>query len=170
LPFYASCRLRAATKKKIENTRLNTFAGVNMQIKNVKNRTFKPFVETEGVQLFFDTGINPLTGLLSILIESERVVAAGKGTYGIVNEYLGDGKTEYKFKASKERNDIPLQVLLDCPKLIDCVDEREVNDYVSPFLQSIQNSSSSDFGEKSVAFDSDGNPLDDDEETAEIEE
>lgn len=169
LPFYASCRLRSATRKKIENKRLDTFAGVNMHMKNVKNRTFKPFVETEGVQLFFDTGINPVSGLLSCLLESERVVGKA-GNYVVLPNYLPDGRDEYKFKASKERNDVPVQVLLDCPKLIDAASTQEVADYLSAFSDAINNSASSDFEEKTVAFDADGNPLDrDDPETMEEE-
>lgn len=169
LPFYASCRLRSSTKKKIENKRLNTFAGVNMMIKNVKNRSFKPFVQSEGIQLFFDTGVNPLSGLLSCLLESERIV--GKtGNFTVMPEFLPEGKTEYKFKSSKERNDVPTQVLLDCPKLIDGTTTEEVAEYLAAFGNAINNSSSADFEEKSVAFDSDGNPVDqDDPETMEEE-
>ena len=69
LPFYAALRFRTSTKKKIENKRLETFAGVNMKIQNVKNRLFRPFVESEGIQLYFDHGINPISGLLSLLIQ-----------------------------------------------------------------------------------------------------
>lgn len=169
LPFYASCRIRSATRKKIENKRLDTFAGVNMHMKNVKNRTFKPFVESEGVQLFFDTGINPVSGLLSCLLESERIVGS-KGNFKVNRTFLPEGSADYSFKSSKERNDVPVQVLLDCPKLIDLTTTEEVNDYLHSFMDAINNSNSDDFLEKSVAFDADGNPLDqDDPETTEQE-
>jgi recombination protein RecA len=167
LPFYASCRLRSATRKKIENKRLDTFAGVNMHMKNVKNRTFKPFVETEGVQLFFDTGINPVSGLLTCLLESERIVGS-KGNFKVNRTYLPDGSQDYSFKSSKERNDVPVQVLLDCPKLIDAESTQEVETYLSSFMDAIRNSNSDDFTEKAVAFDADGNPMDqEDPETME---
>lgn len=169
LPFYASCRLRTATKKKIENKRLDTFAGVNMAIKNVKNRSFKPFVQSEGVQLFFDTGVNPISGILSCLIEAERITGKN-GNYTVMPEFLPEGKTEYKFKASKEVNAVPMQALLDCPKLIDGDSTEDVQAYLQSFGEAIANSDSADFQEKAVAFDSDGNPLDqDDPETAEEE-
>lgn len=158
LEFSASCRLRLQAKKKIENKRLETFAGVNIQMKNVKNRTFRPFVESEGIQLFFDSGLNPVAGLLSILRESERIVL-GKGSYSVAPAYLPDGQTDYKFKASKARNIIPVQVLLDCPALIDAKDTQEVQDYLAPFSVSIASSQSPDFGEKKLAFDSEGNPI-----------
>lgn len=169
LPFYASCRLRTATKKKIENKRLGTFAGVNMQVRNVKNRTFRPFVETEGIQMYFDTGINPLTGLLTTFIESERITGKG-GNYKVARDFLPDGRDEYNFKSSKERNDVPLQLLLDCPKIIDAVDTQEVMDYMAVFQLAIENTSSGDFSENEIAFDADGNPIGYDDETAEMEE
>lgn len=170
LPFYASCRLRTATRKKIENTRLKTFAGVNMHVKNVKNRSFRPFVESEGIQLYFDTGVNPLTGLLSCLVQSERVTGSG-GNFSVAADFLPDGKEVYKFKSSLTRNDVPLQVLLDCPKLVDAESTNEVQEYMNAFGESIRNGNSTDFSEIAVAFDADGNPIDqDDEETSEMEE
>jgi recombination protein RecA len=170
LPFYASLRLRTATRKKIENKKTSSFAGVNMHIKNIKNRSFRPFVETEGVQLFFDNGINPLTGLLSILINAGRIEQSGKGTYSIKAEFIGDAKPEYKFKGSMEKNTVALQVLLDNPKLIDAVDAQEVLDYVAPYKEAMASSESDEFNEKELGFDADGNPLDQDEETSEMED
>lgn len=171
LPFYASCRLRTATRKKIENKRLKTFAGVNMHVKNVKNRSFRPFVESEGVQLYFDTGVNPLTGLLSCLIQAERIApSGGGGMFAVAADYLPEGSSEYKFKSALARNDVPMQVLLDCPKLVDATTSEEVQVYMDAFGDAIRNSGSDDFEEKSVAFDSDGNPTDQgDDETAELE-
>lgn len=151
LPFYASCRFRTATRKKIENKRLDTFAGVNMHVKNVKNRTFRPYVETQGVQLFFDNGINPISGLLSCLIESERVAASSPGNYYVMPDYLPEGLAEYKFKASKVRNDVPLELILNCPALVDAADRAEVEAYIAPFMNAINNSLSDDFEEKAVA-------------------
>lgn len=167
LPFYASIRLRTSTKKKIENKRLGTFAGVNMHIKNVKNRAFSPFRETEGVQLFFDTGINPISGILTALLQAERIQGKG-GNYFVMPQYLPEGKTEYKFKASKERNDVPVQLLLDCPTLIDATTSEEVKEYLSTFGAAIAASASDDFLEKGLAFDADGNPLESDAETDEL--
>ena len=170
LPFYASCRLRTATRMKIENKRLKMFAGVNMQVKNVKNRSFRPFVESSGVQLYFDTGVNPLSGLLSCFIQGERVVPTGKGMFAVTKAYLPEGREEYKFRGSLDRNDVPMALLLDCPKLIDAETTEEVQTYMDAFGDAIRNSGSEDFAEMQVAFDADGNPLDVDEETAESEE
>lgn len=169
LPFYASCRLRTASRRKIENKELKTFAGVNMHVKNVKNRTFKPFVETEGVKLFFDTGINPLSGLLTMLIQSERIVPKSPGNYTVAEKYLLDPTQPYNFKASKELNEVPMQVLCDCPALVDAKDSEEVRKYMSVSQDAIDNSNSEAFSEKAVAFDADGNPTEYDDETAELD-
>lgn len=163
LPFYAAQRFRTSTKKKIENKRLGTFAGVNVKVKNVKNRLFRPFVESEGIQLYFESGINPVSGLLTLLIQSERITA--QGTHFLVaQDYLPEGSAEYKFKASRERNEVPLKVLLECPKLVDADDKATLETYLNPFTEAIGSSSSDDFNEKAIAFDEDENPLDADEE------
>jgi recombination protein RecA len=162
LPFYASCRLRTATRKKIENKRLETFAGVNMHVKNVKNRSFRPFVESEGIKLYFDTGVNPISGLLSCLINSDRVKPGTGGNYEVTPEYLPENTPSYKFKAARANNDVPLQVLYDCPKLIDASSTEEVKEYLKPFMDSITNSENNDFEEMAVSFDVDGNPVESD--------
>lgn len=174
LPFYASCRFRTSTKKKIDNKRLGTFAGVNMKVANVKNRSCSPFIESEGIQLYFDTGINPIAGLLSLMIQSERIVPVPKKGWGVVAKYLPEGKDEYTFKATKEANTVPLQVFLDCPALLDAKDKAELVAYLAPSMNAVVNSSNADFIEKSIAFDVEGNPLDEDSdlmsEISEIEE
>lgn len=153
--FYASLRIRTSAKKKIEHKTLEKFSGINMQVKNVKNRSFRPFVVADDVKLYFEEGIDPLSGLLTTLIEGERV--SGKGSYSVAEAYLPDGKTEYKFKASKAENRIPLKVLLDCPKLIDAETSQEVQDYVDRWGGGFRATESGDYAEKSMQFDSDGN-------------
>jgi len=167
LPFYASCRLRTQQKKKIEHKKLKTFSGVNMEVKNIKNRAFRPFVKHEGIKLYFETGINPITGLLTAIIEDGRVT--GKGNYTVASEYLPEGRDEYKFKSSLERNDVPPAVLLECPALIGATTAEQVSEYLLPFQAAINYTDSGLFSEKKVVFDADGNPLDieveDEEET-----
>ncbi|MFX6803879.1 hypothetical protein ABTH20_20695, partial [Acinetobacter baumannii] len=79
LPFYASCRLRTSTAKKIENKKLGKVLGVNINVRNVKNRSCPPFISTEGLQLLFANGIDPISGLLTLLIADERIEAVGSG-------------------------------------------------------------------------------------------
>ena len=142
LPFYASLRFRTQQKKKIENKRLGTYAGVNTQIKNIKNRSFAPFRVADGVKLLFESGINPISGLLSCLVQAERVEMKSGGNYLVLPEFLGAGKEKCGFKASKEENEVPLDVLLENPKLIDAETGDEVLDYLMPFgdFQGIFNS------------------------------
>lgn len=152
--FYSSLRIRTASKKKIEQKSLGKFSGINMQVKNVKNRMFRPFVVADDIRLYFEHGIDPLSGLLNCLIEGERIT--GKGNYSVVEKYLPEGKTEYKFKAAKADNRVPLQVLLDCPKLIDVETSEEVQEYLDDWASGLAATESGEFEEKSVSVDDDG--------------
>jgi recombination protein RecA len=141
LPFYASCRIRPQTQKKIEKkitAKKTKILGVNLKIKNVKNKTHKPFVESEGIQLLFDKGINPVSGLLSCLLEEERIIAKGAGNFIIKDEFLGENKESNKFKASMERNDVPIEILIKNPLLIDAKNPKEVEDYLAPYMEAIK--------------------------------
>ena len=153
LPFYATCRLATRASKQIvkkvdKAAKLEIPIGVNISLSNKKNKAYKPFLKTTGLNLFFDKGINPLTGLLSILVIAERIKPTGSGNFEIVPEYAGDGAT--KFKSSLERNDVPLQVLLDNPAVIDAKTKEEVEEYMSAFSPAIEQSSADDVVENEV--------------------
>jgi DNA transposition AAA+ family ATPase len=94
--------------------------------------------------LFFDSGINPIGGLLSVLQNAGRIVVSGKGTYKVLDPWA-DGK-EYTFKAStakkKEKNDVPLELLMDCPKLVDAATADEVREYLAPYSTAMDTSAS----------------------------
>jgi recombination protein RecA len=153
--FYASLRFRTQAKKKIEHAKLEKFAGINMQVRNIKNRMHRPFVTADDVKLYFDQGVDPLSGLLNCLIESERI--SGKGTYSVAEAYLPEGRTEYKFKASKAENRLPIKVLLDCPKLIDAESTEQVQEYLDAWGGGLAATESGEYTEKTVSFDQDGN-------------
>lgn len=157
--FYASLRIRTQAKKKIEHKSLEKFAGINMQVKNVKNRMFRPFVNADDVKLYFDEGVDPVSGVLNCLIEGERVKMKSGGNYEVMPAYLPDSRTEYKFKASKAENRVPLEVLLECPKLVDAETREEVQAYLDCWGGGLVATESGDYGEKSVSFDADGNPM-----------
>jgi recombination protein RecA len=154
LKFYASLRVRTQAKKKIEDKALGKFAGINMQVSNKKNRTFRPFVTADDIKLYFDEGIDPLSGLLSCLVSGERI--KGKSNYEVAKDYLPDGKTEYKFKAAVGENRVPAQVLLDCPKLVDAATQMEVQEYLDIWGGGLRATESGSYGEKSVQIDADG--------------
>jgi recombination protein RecA len=158
--FYASLRIRTAAKKKIEHSKLEKFAGINMQVKNIKNRMFRPFVIADDVKLYFEEGIDPISGLLNCLLEGERVKMRSGGNYEVAPDYLPDGRVEYKFKTSKAENRVPVQVLLDCPKLVDAQDSSEVQAYLDAWGGGLMATESGEYSEKAVTFDQDGAPDD----------
>lgn len=158
LPFYASCRLRPQTQKKIEKkitAKKSKILGVNLKIKNMKNKTHKPFVESEGIQLLFDKGINPISGVLTCLLEEERIIAKGAGNFIIKEEFLGNDKEDNKFKASLDRNDLPMEILIKNPKLIDAENSEEVEEYLKPYIDAIKFEISGDTVETEVREDED---------------
>lgn len=166
LEFYSSLRVRTQAKKKIEDKRLETFAGINMAVKNVKNRTFRPFIEAEDVKLYFALGVDPISGLLKCLMQDERIHMKSAGNWEVLPDFLPEGKSEYKFKASKTENVIAKEVLLDCPKLIDANSADEVEKYLADFSCGLAASTSGNYKEKYVSFDIDGNPIEHDGEEA----
>lgn len=138
LPFYASCRIETKTQMKIQKkltAKKKKTLGINIRLKNVKNKTHRPFVESDNVQLLFDRGINPLSGLLTCLLDADRIEPKGSGNFVVKEPWAGG--SEIKFKASLERNDIPMDVLLTCPALIDAVSVDQVKEYLEPFMESI---------------------------------
>ena len=138
LPFYASCRLETKTMQKIEkklSAKKKKILGINVKLKNVKNKTHRPFVESENVQLLFDKGINPISGLLSCLLDADRIEIAGTGSFK-VKPAFSNGE-EVKFRASMDRNDIPMDILLKCPALIDASTTEQVEAYLEPYKAAI---------------------------------
>lgn len=136
LPYYASCILMLNCFKKMKEKGKDFPIGVNLTVRNEKNRSFMPFWGTKGIQLYFphldrDGGVNPLGGLLSILLNSERIAQKGKGTYEVCEKWKNG--VDFVFKSSKERNDVPLELLYSYPSIIDANSEEEVREYLSPY-------------------------------------
>lgn len=133
LEFYASQMFRTDARKHIKNDKLGTKIGVNVKIDNKKNRFFRPFATAHSVQLYFDRGINPLSGLLEVLIQAERIDQTSPGNYAVKREFLPDHMDGYSFKSSKERNDVPRNAVVDCPGLVDANSPDEVESYLLPY-------------------------------------
>ena len=155
LEFYASCRLRPQTQKKIEqklSAKKKKILGINVKMVNKKNKTHRPFIESDGIQLTFDKGINPLGGLLSCLLDAGRIEASGKGNYSVKEPYANG--VEVKFKGSLDTNNtVPLEVLLKCPSLIDADTEQEVTDYLEPYKEAMNFEVGDDIVESDVGED-----------------
>ena len=145
LPFYASCRLETKSMMKIEKkitAKKKKYLGINVKVKNVKNKTHRPFVESENIQLLFDKGINPISGLLSCLLDAERIEIKGAGNF-VVSPAFSNGE-EVKFKASIDRNDVPIEILLKCPALIDAGSSDQVQQYLEPYKEALMNRAEDD--------------------------
>ncbi len=167
LEFYASLRVRLQAKKKIENKRLETFDGVNLSVKNMKNRTCAPFIACDDIKLYFNNGVDPLSGLLRCLIMSERVVMKSAGNFEVAEAYLAPGLSEYKFKASKSENTMDKKVIFDCPKLVDVETADELEKYLSAFGASLAASESGNYKEVGVTIDNEGNLIEDSSDDSE---
>jgi len=135
LGFYTSLRLKTKAEKRFTD-KLDNVIGMGVTVRNVKNKCFKPFVEARNMNLLFDQGINPFSGLLELLIQTERIAGCGSGTYK-VNEPWAGGQ-EIKFKSALERNDVPLDALLKCPALVDAKSAEEVQEYMTVFGQAVE--------------------------------
>jgi len=141
LEFYASCRVRTSAHKKIEDKELKKPLGVNIKVANKKNRSNTPFLEIPtstnegGIPLYFDRGIDPTGGLLTALIQSERITPGTGGNYEVKPEYAGSENV--KFKSALSRNTIPMELLFEHPKLVDADDADQVRKYFSDFEEAI---------------------------------
>ncbi len=156
LPFYASLRLRPQTQKKIEYTLLGKkkkCVGVNVKYRNVKNRSYRPFVEVEGIQLTFEKGINPISGLMLALLDAGRIEISGK-SYKVKEPWAGG--QDVKFQTTIDANEVPLDVLLKCPALIDADSKEQIEEYLEPFMEAVRYLKEDGVTETRVADDEEG--------------
>lgn len=130
LEYYTSLRLRTKAEKRLTD-KLDNVIGMGVSVSNVKNKCFRPFINARNMQLLFDQGINPFGGLLELLVQTERITACGAGSYKVNEPYAGG--QEIKFKSALERNDVPADVLLKCPAMVDATDASQVQEYIDIF-------------------------------------
>lgn len=137
LKFYASLRVRCGAPKSFQDKDTKLPIGVNMSVTNKKNRHFTPGVKVENIPLFFNTGINPLGGLLDALLLSKRIEAEGKrGKYRILPEYANGDEEAYFTQSKAAPTDA--EVLCKYPKLVDAESEQEVRDYLKEWSGAIE--------------------------------
>jgi len=132
LKYYASLRLRMGAPKEFVNSKTKFPLGVNMKVKNRKNRHFTPGLLIEDVPLFFDSGINPLGGLLKALVLAGRV--EGSTNYKVCEPWA-NGET-IKFKAAL-KNPLDAEILCKCPAMVDAKSEDEIHGYLAEWQDSI---------------------------------
>jgi recombination protein RecA len=136
LKFYASLRFRTGAPKSFQDKDTKLSLGVNMTIANKKNRHFTPSIKVENVPLFFDSGINPLGGLLDALLMAKRVEPSkGAGKYKILSPWNG-GDDEAVFQQSKS-SPFNQEILLKYPALVDADGKDEVLEYLKEWSEAI---------------------------------
>ncbi len=147
LEYYTSLRLRTKAEKRFTD-KLDNVIGMGVSITNVKNKCFKPFIDARNMQLLFDQGINPFGGLLELLVKTERISQSGPGNYKVNEPYAGG--QEIKFKSSFERNDVPAEVLLKCPAIVDASSASQVQEYIDIFGSALRGMADRVAGEEVV--------------------
>jgi RecA/RadA recombinase len=135
LKFYASLRLRCGAPKSFQDKNTKLPLGVNMSITNKKNRHFTPGVKIENVPLFFNTGINPLGGLMDALLMGERIEATTKGRYRVLPQWSG-GEEDATFQQAKTAP-MDAEVLYKYPALIDAENADQIKEYLREWSEAI---------------------------------
>jgi recombination protein RecA len=139
LEYYCSLSIKTKAYKKLKDERENV-KGILVSVENTKNKCFRPFVAApDNAHLLFDAGINPVGGLLDCLYKEYRIDKAVKedgkpraGYWKVRAEYTENGE-DVVFQASMEKNVVPIEVLIQCPKLIDGESSEQVKDYLASF-------------------------------------
>lgn len=141
LKFYASLRFRTGAPKAFQDKDTKLSLGVNMTIANKKNRHFTPGIKVENIPLFFESGINPLGGLLDALLMAKKVEQAkGAGKYKVLAPWNG-GDEDAVFQQSKS-SPFDAEILMKYPGLVDCSTDDEVRDYLKEWSEAIELTSS----------------------------
>lgn len=141
LKFYASLRFRTGAPKAFQDKNTKLSLGVNMTMVNKKNRHFTPGVKIENVPLFFDSGINPLGGLMDALLMAKRVEPAkGAGKYSILSPWNG-GDESATFQQAKSAP-FDIDILMRYPGLVDAESSDEVKEYLKEWSDAIALTSS----------------------------
>ena len=130
LEYYCSVRLECKKRKSIVDEKERAM-GIFLDVNNTKNKLASPFRKVQELELFFNKGICPISGLLDILIQEDRVTKSGAWCT-IVD-------TEYKFQAKNL-----LKALLDNPSLIDCPSKEDLEEFISRNKHSLSESISNE--------------------------
>lgn len=127
LEYYCSLCLKTRAWVKLKDERGN-IKGILVNVENTKNKCFKPFIAApSNAALLFDAGINPLGGLLDCLYKNYRIDKTSPARWKVRPEY-SNGE-DVNFQGSLEKNVVPMEILLKCPKLIDAENEEQVRSY-----------------------------------------
>ena len=106
LEFYCSVRLDCRGQKQILDSQ-KRIVGITFRTRCVKNKVAKPFRIAENMELFFDIGINPLSGVLGCALDAGIVKKLNNQGW-----YCRTDNESIKFQSSLEKNSIPLEWIL----------------------------------------------------------
>ena len=116
LEFYCSVRLDCRKQGVLQDSRKRPI-GILLKVKSVKNKITSPFKEARGIRLYWDVGIDPCSGLLDVLLDSDRIKAGSPGWYHLATDETA------KFQARKDDNYVPSKFLVEHPEVIDSTRE-----------------------------------------------
>ena len=136
LKYYASIRMRCGAPREFQDKKTKFPLGVNMTLKNKKNRHFTPGLKIENVPLFFDTGIHPTGGLVECLFMAGRISGAAPN-WVVEPKWAGSEAKSNKFKNAKA-SPLKSEVLFDHPALVDADNAEEVVAYLSEWSNAMQ--------------------------------
>lgn len=137
LKFYCTNRIELKRGKTITDD-TGEIIGVKVNVNIPKNKVHAPFGKTQGVNIYFDKGIDPFSGLLEVLVKAKRIERVSPGNYTVCKEYLPEGTEEVKFKAAADANLVPIEILRQCPKMVDANSVEEIDYYVNKFGEAIE--------------------------------
>ncbi len=124
LEFYCSVRHDCRGRGPIFDKQKRAI-GIKMDIKNAKNKIAKPFRVASELELFFDVGINPTSGLIKLLVDEEKLIQGGAW-------YTIKG-TEVKFQKKNL-----VDILLEHPELIEAPNRNAVEEFLGANKQSLE--------------------------------
>lgn len=100
-PFQASVRLDLTLGKKLKNEDETAVIGVESHVTVAKNRLAPPFGKAT-IEIGFDRGVDPYSGLLEVLESNGRITDEGNGFYTYGKEKFRRGKFPEFLESHKE--------------------------------------------------------------------
>lgn len=131
LEFYCSLRLNCKNRGRIIDKQKRVI-GIEMDVGNTKNKCSRPFRIASGLELFFDQGINPTSGLIKLLVEEEKITQSGAW-------YTINDGSETKFQSKNFTS-----VLIEHPELVGAPSREELEKFIGINRQSLEASLAED--------------------------
>lgn len=111
LEYYCSVRLDCRRQDILQDSRKRPI-GILLRVKAVKNKVTSPFKTARALRLYWDLGIDPCSGLLDILLDTDKIKPGAPGWYHLCSD------ESVKFQAKKEDNYVPKKFLLEHPEVL----------------------------------------------------